>query len=123
MLKLSNIELYFFNHFSLYHRDEETDLSQKTGPQSCSYHSAGPNQNDRSKSGSRFCRQLGAALDQIAAQPAGAHFGFSPPQTQKADPHLVRSRGLSAGHTGDGFLSSLGGPHRAAGRMHAEQAS
>src|SRR5208337_804701 len=106
MLILSNIALYFFDHFILYLRDEATYSSQEVFAQE-------PIQSDqesRSRSGATARCPPAATVGQTSPGSAGSRFGFPPSPTQETHPKIVCASGVSVGHAGFGFLSSLGGP-------------
>src|SRR5664279_4086926 len=100
MLILSNISLYFFDHFILYLRDEETLSSQPVFAQE----PIEPDQGSGSRFGATSRCQPAATVGQTSHRSAGSHFGFPPSPTQEAHPKIVCTSSLSVGHAGFGFL-------------------
>src|SRR5712672_1516520 len=122
MLMFNNIELYFFDHFIPYPRDEKTIAAQNTSRPPENKQIAPP-QRSRRSSNPKSGRSLAAALGQTAHRPAGSIFGVPPAQTQEAHSLPFSPGRLFAGHTPCGLLSALGWPHRLVGPMHLEQTS
>ncbi len=122
MLIFNNLELYFFDHFIPYPRDEKTIAAQNVSrpPENKQVE---PHQRTCSSSNPKSGRSLAAALGQTAHRPTGSLFGVPSAQTQEADPLALSPGSLLAGHTPCGLLSALGGPHRLARPMHLEQTS
>src|ERR1035438_755534 len=117
MLILGNITLYFWEHFVLYLRDETTFSS----PKACAQAIQAQDQEGWPHFGSTPCGDTADTVGQTSSGSAGSRFRFPPSPTQEAHPKIVCASGLSVGHAGFGFLSSLGWPHWDVGWLHAGQ--
>src|SRR3989304_3747951 len=123
MLIISDLELYFFDHFILYPRDEEKALSQKVSSPHRTENQIGENQIVPANSNQRSGRDVVAEFGKTSPRHTGARFGFPPAQTQETDSRSLRASGLFVRDPQCDFLPLLGGPDRLAGRSHPQQTS